>query len=86
MNSYFFNKEELYKEMNYQLELASSLNLVNLADTSLPHNEADSDNLLILCKSLFKLPNNKIFLQEFEKNQVNRARKILKNIFFYLLF
>ena len=75
LKSTFLNKEELYKEFNNQLKLVSNLNLVNLADISLPHNEAYKSNLLKLSQSLFNLSNNKIFLRKFEHNKVNISTK-----------
>jgi hypothetical protein len=84
LNSLVFYDEEFHKEINYQLELASNLTLANLVETSLPHNETDNENLLILCQSLIKLSKNEIFLHYFKTNQVNRARNI--KIFVFLNF
>ena len=58
------------KEINYQLELVSRLNLANISDKSLPPNEIEKDTLFNLEQSLFKLADNELFIQAFKTNQV----------------
>lgn len=65
-----FFQEQYHKEINYQLELVSSLNLDNLANLALSQNDSDSRCLLMLSQSLFKSINNEIFLRNFKTNKV----------------
>ena len=81
------SQEEYQQEINYQLQLVSSLNLDNLTNQALSQNDTDSRSLLMLYQSLFKSINNEVFLRNFKTNQVKLKKcnnfSFIQNILFY---